>query len=81
MRLLIYIYNNGGEIKGFRETSQKMKLSYGRLRDALLELELHGLLTREISGIPPTSKYRLTEKGKKAAELLIKLIETVEKNE
>jgi len=44
------------------------------LANRLKELEEQGLIVREIvSGRPPTSIYKLTDKGKKAMELIIKL--------
>lgn len=50
------------------------KISSRTLANRLKELEEQGLVIREIvNGRPPTSTYKLTDKGKKAIELVIKL--------
>ncbi len=67
------------EQKGFNQLLKNIsgtdnKISTRTLADRLKELEEEGLISREIIvGRPPTTAYRLTEKGKKAVELLNKL--------
>jgi len=52
------------------------KMSTRTLADRLKNLEDEGLVEREIvHGRPPTTAYKLTNKGKKAIELIIKLSE------
>lgn len=52
------------------------KISTRTLADRLKKLEDEDLLTREIiQGRPPTTMYKLTNKGKKAIELIKKLNE------
>ncbi|MCK4365097.1 MAG: helix-turn-helix transcriptional regulator [Thermoplasmatales archaeon] len=50
------------------------KISSRTLANRLKELEEQELVSRDIvSGRPPTSTYKLTNKGKKAIELISKL--------
>ena len=76
-RILLYIYENGGEVIGFRDLSIKMRMGYHTLKDGLRDLRYFDLLTKEV-GPNNVSIYRLTDKGKKAAELLKQLIDVLE---
>ncbi len=52
----------------------KITINSRTLADRLKELEEQGLIFREIvSGRPPTSIYKLSDKGKKALDLIVKL--------
>ena len=77
IEILLYIYDQGGEVVGFRDMSQTLRKGYGTLRDALKDLEYNGLIEKDVvRGV--VGKYRLTEKGEKAAKILKELIRILE---
>lgn len=77
LRVLEYIYDNGGKIIGFRDTAANLHISYQTLKSALKDLEYTGLIERKV-GPNNIMIIRLTEKGRKAAELLKRLVEVLE---
>ncbi len=57
-----------------KDLSGEKNISSRSLADRLKDLEGQGLVLREIiKGRPPSTIYIITEKGKKALELVIKL--------
>ena len=77
IEVLLFIYDNGGEVIGFREMSQTLRKGYGTIRDALKDLEYNGLIEKDVvRGV--VGKYRLTPKGKKAAEIIKDLVRVLE---
>ena len=77
IRVLLYIYDQGGEVIGFRDMAMKFKTGYGALSSALKELQFLKLVTKD-HGPNNISIYRLTEKGEKAAKILKELIKILE---
>jgi len=77
IKILVYILDNGGEVIGFRDMAMRFKIGYGSLSSALKELQFLNLITKD-HGPNNVSIYRLTPKGRRAAEILKQLIEILE---
>ena len=75
--VLIDILDQGGEVVGFRDMSQRLNINYHALKTVLMHLEYNDLITRD-SGPNNIMIIRLTPKGRKAAEILKQLLEVLE---
>ena len=71
-RILLHIYDYDGEVIGFRDLYIKMRIGYHTLKDGLRDLRYFDLLTKKV-GPNNVSIYRLTPKGRRAAERLKQL--------
>ncbi len=77
IEVLLYIYDNGGEVIGFRDLAMKLGKGYATLRDAMKDLEYAGLIEKEIV-MKVVAKYTLTEKGKKIAKQIKEIVKMLE---
>lgn len=74
---LIYAYDNGGQIIGFRELVQKLDSNNQAIKETLMHLEYNGLITRD-SGPNNIMIIKLTKKGENVAKLLKELVKILE---
>lgn len=77
MKTLLYIYDQKGEIYGYMDLAKKLHMGPHTMRHVLRELEFAEVLEKRI-GPNNIHIYKLTPKGRRAAELLKQLIEILE---
>jgi len=77
LRLLNYIYEKGGEIIGFRDVATELHMGYHTLKAAIKDLIYLGLIDKQV-GPNNIMIIKLTDKGRKASEILKKLIKLLE---
>ena len=79
VKLLLYIYDNGGEVENFRGLMRTLDYSFAKLDRARRILLQYGLIKEEvIKAAPQVLKLKLTDKGVEAAKLLKQLIDLLQ---
>ena len=77
--LLLYIYENGGEVENFRETMLKLGYSSSKLDRARKILKRYGLIEEEIiRGAPIVLRMSILDKGVLVARHIIEIKKILE---
>jgi len=79
IKLLLYIYENNGEVENFRGLMRELEYSFAKLDRSRRILIKYGLIEEEvIKGAPQMLKLKITEKGSKVAKLILNILEIME---